>query len=198
MTIGIYQIIHRASGRRYVGQAQNIEARWSQHRRHLDAGKHHSKFLQRCWTKYGAEAFEFSVIEVCYLSDLDVAEQRHLDQLPAFNTSPTAGSARGVKHTAETRAKVSAAIKGLVKTPEHLAKIQAALLRPEVRAKISAAHRGRKASDEARANMSKASKARTLSPESRAQQAATIRGRKLTLEHKAAISASLKIALATP
>jgi hypothetical protein len=47
----------------------------------------------------------------------------------------------GHKHTAGTRAKMSTAHKGRTFTPEHRAKLKAALARPEVRAKMSAAKR---------------------------------------------------------
>ena len=51
----------------------------------------------------------------------------------------------GVPLTAETRAKIGAAQKGVPKSPELRAKIAAASRRPEVRAKKSAAMKGRKA-----------------------------------------------------
>lgn len=109
MESGVYQIRSKVDGRLYVGSSVNLEKRWKEHRRQLDEGKHHSRFLQRCWTKYGADAFEFSVIVYCHQDTVLMYEQFYIDELrPEFNTVPTAGSQRGLKHSDETRRKMSA------------------------------------------------------------------------------------------
>ena len=59
----IYGIRHIASGRIYVGSAVRTNARWRHHRSQLQRGTHHSRYLQAAWNKYGAEAFEFVVLE---------------------------------------------------------------------------------------------------------------------------------------
>lgn len=71
--------------------------------------------LQRAILKYGLAVFTFKVIEQCDKSLLFSREQHWLNwlfDLPEnlrYNFSPTADSPLGVKHTPETRAKISAA-----------------------------------------------------------------------------------------
>lgn len=97
---GIYKITHIESKRIYVGSACNVARRISLHKWQLKKECHHSKYLQRAWKKYGAEAFEFSLILRCAETDLLFYEQRAIDKLdPKFNTSPTAGSTLGLRHT---------------------------------------------------------------------------------------------------
>jgi len=110
----IYQIRHVSSGRVYVGSAVNTRQRWHSHRSDLRLGRHSSRHLQSAWNKYGEAAFVFEVIEpVLFVEDLIAREQYWIDRLKAaderhgYNMSPTAGSALGMKHTEETRAKQS-------------------------------------------------------------------------------------------
>lgn len=50
-------------------------------------GNHHTPYLQHAWNKYGAEAFEFSVLEQCLCENLETREQFYIDTLkPAFNS----------------------------------------------------------------------------------------------------------------
>jgi hypothetical protein len=54
---GIYAIRCLANGKVYVGSSAGIDARWSEHRYDLNAGRHHSPHLQNAWVKYGAAGF---------------------------------------------------------------------------------------------------------------------------------------------
>ena len=124
MASGIYLIHNVISGRYYVGSAVDIDQRWRSHRHLLSSGKHHSPTLQRSWLKHGEVAFVFEVVELIGDKALLIArEQYWIDVLRSacpntgFNVSPTAGSPLGVKHTAETREKWSAARKGRKSAP---------------------------------------------------------------------------------
>lgn len=124
---GIYQIRNTINGHRYIGSAVDIQHRWSQHINYLRKGKHHSEHLQRAWDKYGAGAFVFEVIERCDVDQMIAREQHHLDtQQPEYNTAPRAGSSLGVKHTEETRARMSAAAKGKIYTEATIQKLREA------------------------------------------------------------------------
>lgn len=123
---GIYCIRNLVSGRHYVGSGKRISHRWKSHRHLLRDGRHHSRTLQRSWNKHGEEAFSFDVLElVDDLSQLVAREQFWINALHAadpnrgFNVSPTAGNCLGVRHTSETRSKLSAQRKGRTKSPEH-------------------------------------------------------------------------------
>ena len=185
-TSGIYQIRHIESGKVYIGSAVDIQHRWAKHRHALRKDQHHSGHLQRAWRKYGPDAFAFEILEVVPDGvDLIRIEQEYLDRLHPFdpeigyNGSPTAGSPLGVKHTTETRAKVSAALAGRQHTAEE-------------RAQRGAANRRRKPGPETLAKIAAASAARTHSPESRAKIPAALSGRTCTPEHKAKVSAAKK------
>lgn len=58
---GIYLITNTTNGKVYVGQARNVGARWSHHRHLLIKGTHNNPYLQRAWSKLGADAFQFTI-----------------------------------------------------------------------------------------------------------------------------------------
>lgn len=109
---GIYSITNLVNGRRYIGSAVRFEKRWKEHRRTLDRGSHHSKFLLRDWRKRGSVNFEFKILLVCARDDLLFYEQAFIDfYKPEYNSAPIAGSQLGFKMSAESRAKLSVAAK---------------------------------------------------------------------------------------
>lgn len=108
MTSGIYAIRHVASDRAYIGQSQNIEKRWNNHRTTLNRGCSHNVYLQRCWNKYGAEAFVFEVLEEeDELSKLAALERWHMlsiDKDLRLNLAEdTEVAFRGRHHTEENK-----------------------------------------------------------------------------------------------
>jgi len=150
---GVYEIRNRINGKRYVGSTRSFAMRWKQHRKELIAGKHHSPYLQRSYDVHGSEAFEYRVLLLCAVPHLDMYEQRCLDAWkPEYNTSPTAGSTRGLKHSPSVCAAISARSKRM--WAENYEKMRAATAgtswskdrtghTAESRAKISAAKLGR-------------------------------------------------------
>jgi hypothetical protein len=79
---------------------------------------------------------------------------------------------RGKLTSEETRAKLRAAVKGIPKSAEARAAMKGIPKTPEHRAKIGAANRGRVHTPESKANMSAAKIGVPLSPEHRAAQSA--------------------------
>lgn len=207
---GVYEILNLISGRRYIGSAKRFSARFATHRHMLAKGVHHSKHLQKAWVKYGREAFRFTPILVCAPGDAVFYEQRAIDALsPEYNNSPTAGSCLGMRHTPESRARMSAAqlrnphFKGKKHAPETVAAMSAAQRgntatkgkRRSAAAveKTAAAHRGRKRSDETRARISAAMSGRKQASRSeawRASLSAALRGRSKSDETRSKISAA--------
>ena len=105
---GIYEIVNRVNGKRYIGSAVDIKRRWHRHLYLLRRGEHHSSHLQRAFAKYGEANFLFTVIERCERSDLIEREQAALDRLsPEYNVLRFAGSRLGSKASDETRSKMS-------------------------------------------------------------------------------------------
>lgn len=75
---GIYRITLKVDGRTYIGQTrQKFNHRWTEHLRDFKGQRHPNSYLQRCWNKYGEDAFEFAVLEpVQCIEDLGAAEAR--------------------------------------------------------------------------------------------------------------------------
>jgi group I intron endonuclease len=60
----IYEIRNTVTGRVYVGSTPRFSRRFTEHKRLLNANKHHSRKLQFSYNKHGASAFVMKVIEV--------------------------------------------------------------------------------------------------------------------------------------
>ena len=118
MNTGIYAITHIASGKRYVGSAISFQRRFLCHRSMLRRGVHHNRHLQSAWNRFGAEAFRFERLIVCAPTDLIFYEQRALDAFRAadarhgYNLRARAESQLGITPTAETRERISQALRG--------------------------------------------------------------------------------------
>ena len=75
------------------------------------------------FNKYDEQNFEFKIQLVCAPENLLFYEQRAIDILkPEYNILKVAGSRLGAKFSESTKAKWSAIRKGVVQTPEHVAK----------------------------------------------------------------------------
>lgn len=144
---GIYQIVS-PSGRRYIGSAVNLSKRWAEHRRHFVRGNHHCRGLARAVSKYGLAAMIFEVLEACAVTDLLAREQYYLDARPRsglYNSTLTAGSMRGFKHSESTKLRMRKARVGK-KMPESTRAILIAIntgkkATTKTREKMRAAHK---------------------------------------------------------
>jgi len=173
---GVYAIKNTINGKVYVGSAVTLKNRRHTHMAMLRQNKHHSRKLQNSWNKYGESAFVFEVLErVVDKELLVIREQYQIDLLDSvkrgYNICPAAGSPLGVKHTDETRRKVSLALTGRPCSAETKAKMSASRMgyKPTVEAveKMAAALRGQKrpCSEKRRLAISKAKKGiRTREP----------------------------------
>lgn len=212
---GIYQIVNKVNGKRYVGSAVCIRKRWHAHRCGFRLSKHPNRYLMSSWQKYGEEAFTFEILEHCSLDELLVREQWWIDSTsPEYNLSPTAGSCRGVKHTEEVRRRVSERNKGNKyalgrKISEYVKSrvAEANRLRKGVKQsadhaeKRAAGHRGMKRSAETRRRISEAMTGKKRGPRSaeyREKISASMRGRVLSDEHMAALQAGRAKRVYTP
>jgi group I intron endonuclease len=114
MKSGVYKIRNLVNGRLYVGSSKDIQVRWAEHRTDLRKGVHVNPHLQRAWNKYGEGSFAFEFIERTKAKRLIEREQHWMDfhdvVKTGYNVLPSARPGRrGLKHTAEARAKMSAA-----------------------------------------------------------------------------------------
>lgn len=167
-TCGIYMIRHLPSGRVYIGRSLNISRRWTVHRWELNAGRHQNEYLQRTWTRDGAGAFVFTVLEACAIDATVSAEERHMAEHRAaereFGFNLLGSECGALRHSTETKECLRAlALARGAKGDRH----------PNF---------GKKASEEVRAKMSAAGKGRP----------STKRGVPLSEEQKRKVSETLK------
>lgn len=139
LNTGIYEIRNIKNGRRYVGSAVNVSKRWREHLRQLEEGKHHSRFMQRCWNKSGGDNFIFRVILACDVEHLIFYEQRAINAInPRYNLNKIAGSMLGHKHSLKSRKKMSAS------RPKDFSPMTGKSHTAESRRKISESKKGKK------------------------------------------------------
>lgn len=80
----IYQIKNLVNGKIYIGSTKDYEKRWAQHCAALNHNKHYNIYIQRAWNKYGADSFEFSVLEEVSDDKQYEIEQKFLNKLIPF------------------------------------------------------------------------------------------------------------------
>lgn len=202
---GVYQILNKANGKRYIGSTVNFQKRKTDHFQRLKRGMHHNDYLQNAWNLYGAKSFAFEVLE--YVSNLDQLierEQHYIDCLcPEYNLSPTAGSQLGIKRTEETKQKMRQANIGKKLSEETKQKIKKAGHRRfedlNERKKIGMFHRGRNVSEATRQKMREWALTRFNNPEERKKITEARWGKNLLFETQEKTTSSLpkKLSLET-
>lgn len=120
---GIYKIRNTVNGKVYIGQSKNIYWRWMSHKCSLNHRRFENPHLQYAWDKYGQDAFEFSIIELCEEDMLDSREiywiQEYNATVDGYNVKEGGNRHSGWKMTDDQRMNISNALKGRVRTPEH-------------------------------------------------------------------------------
>ena len=62
--MGAYLIRNTANGKSYVGTSRDIQARMNRHLFMLRTGSEDILEMQQDWQEFGAEAFEFEMLEI--------------------------------------------------------------------------------------------------------------------------------------
>jgi group I intron endonuclease len=175
--MGVYQITNTVNGHVYIGSSVDVHKRWGRHQRELRAGTHHSAYLQRAWNKYGEDAFSFILCEQCEKEHLIEREQYYIDNVkPTYNIAIKAKSCLGVKHTEESKQKMSESKSGAgnpyfgkKRSDETKHKVSKSLIghtvTEETKQKISQTLKGTHPSEETRLRMSLAHMGRKRSTE---------------------------------
>lgn len=111
MSAGIYRILHRQSGKSYVGSAIDMQRRWQGHRRALRRRQHHCAALQEDWNRYGERSFDFTVVEeiphtesaIEMENQLRIREEHWIDHFNShrngYNATPNASRPSPDLHT---------------------------------------------------------------------------------------------------
>lgn len=101
---GVYKITNKINEHSYIGSSIDIYKRWVTHKWYLNRNKSHNIAFQRAWEKYGAEAFDFSILLICDKENTAMYEQIYLDYYkPEYNIAidalcPTKGRALSQEH----------------------------------------------------------------------------------------------------
>ncbi len=195
----VYVIEHIASGRVYVGKANNVAKRWAGHL--SDARNGRGRYLASAIRKYGEAAFRIKN-QFSFGSETDAFHAEMLavrslqSNLPGKGFNLDSGGLGGNVMTPETRAKMSLSGTRRASTPEAKASVSAVhkgkKKTPEAIAKTAAANRGRKNTQESLDNMSRAQKGRVLSTAHKEAIASGNRGRVVSEDVRQKISNALK------
>jgi group I intron endonuclease len=182
MNSGIYKILNVVDGKFYIGSSVSILKRWYQHKRMLNKGTHINTHLQNAWSKHGSGSFIFEVLEYVDSNKLIEREQYWITSLEAikngYNICINAYSHLGMKRSEETKEKMRGHV-----------------VSSEIRAKISASHKGVKLSPEHCRSISEVQRGKIFSTETRNKIRIALKGRKKpprSPEHSAKISTSNK------
>jgi group I intron endonuclease len=91
MTCGIYILLNKNSGERYIGSSINIEKRVNDHFSALRKGKHCNSRIQEGFNDSGEESFTFFILQQCPEECLVQEEQSQIELLhPEYNIAPIA------------------------------------------------------------------------------------------------------------
>jgi hypothetical protein len=83
-TCGIYSIINKATGQRYIGLTRTTFARrWRGHISSLNRSVHANQDLQRDWLELGCGGFDFAIVEafpqnISHIVGLKALERRYI------------------------------------------------------------------------------------------------------------------------
>ena len=219
----VYKIWNTVSGKVYIGQtAQSVDERWYFHKYDAHRGKR-KMLVHRAIHKYGSESFQiatlhvaFSKEELDFLEESEIRSHNSCDRAFGYNLAKGGSSGMaGYKHSAETRAKNSAALKlyysnnpsaniGRRPSVEQRAKKSVAMsgannpmfgihltASAETRAKIGAWGKDRKKTAEHRARIGKSNRGQRRTPEQCANNSAAHTGKKASTETCAKITKAL-------
>lgn len=105
---GIYSITNKKTGQKYIGQSIHIERRFEQHKYNKKPVTH----IDRAINKYGADNFEFKILEECKPTELNKLEKRYIKKYNTYKSKNhynlTSGGDSNYKTSLEARNKMSA------------------------------------------------------------------------------------------
>jgi len=82
----VYSILNTCNYKRYIGSTSDFKRRKREHIGSLNKNNHYNKHLQRAWTYYGEEYFEFEVIEETDAENRDIREEFWIDYFCSYKS----------------------------------------------------------------------------------------------------------------
>jgi group I intron endonuclease len=140
----IYKIVNTRNGKMYIGQTNNPNLRWSQHKSNAKYNKT-EQVVTRAMIKYGIDSFKFDVIVTCKSQeDVNITEAQLIEQYDARNPlkgyNVDAGGSVGPRPV-EINEKVSAGLKKYYET--HDSKRKGTVVSDDVKKRMSESAMGK-------------------------------------------------------
>lgn len=148
----IYRVTNNINNKIYIGQTVSPKSRWQWHLWSAKAKR--AQAIHHALKKYGMVNFSFEIIVCCL--DQNAANQAEIQLIAEYNSTnseygynvaPGGLGRSGFHHSAETRQKMSKALKGRKLSPEHIQKLadskKGRKLSEEHKSKLSCSGKGK-------------------------------------------------------
>lgn len=112
---GVYKINFKTEC--YIGSSKNLYNRLTQHMSHLRNNKHHSKYMQRCFNKYGENMFNIEILEIIDY-DEKILREKELYYIKFYKSKFNSTTPIEYHHSIEMKNKISKTLKRKYKNKE--------------------------------------------------------------------------------
>jgi hypothetical protein len=91
--MGVFQIKNNRNGKIFIGSSLDLTAIWHAQKLQLDMGMHQNRDLQKDWTEYGQENFNYEILEEIhetedkpqdYKKEIKALEEMIIEELQPF------------------------------------------------------------------------------------------------------------------
>lgn len=114
--IGLYKIIFR--NKVYVGSSVDLYYRLALHISHLKRNKHHSRYMQRCYNKYGEKEFKIEIVKIYESITLEDLRNEELLLIQSENSVFNSTTPITYQHSKEMGKQISETLKRKYKSGE--------------------------------------------------------------------------------